>query len=189
MGMPAPKYSRRRFGIAAGSALAATAGLYGFSRRAGAVDVGVNSLTIDDQTLESATAPEALLLTISGDYAVDANVVPERLKIIPQAQVVGSAMNPVEFEHYETQLDSKSATGTFDLERNLMQLMDLRDLFPATEGETVSRDVTVFLLAAVYGADGQIGTAETQATFTLTLTHAEASAQVGIEAVGNVRAE
>ena len=34
-----------------------------------------------------------------------------------------------------------------------------------------------------------INTTETQATFTLTLSHTEASAQVGIDAVGSVRIE
>lgn len=172
-----------------GSALAATAGLYTFSRESQAVAVDVQTLTIQDQELDSPTAPDALWLTISGDYAVDANVQPERLKLIPQAKAAGSAMGPVEFNHFETELDGKQADGQFELERDLLQLMDLRELFPTERGQTASRDVTVTLLAAVYGADGQIGTAETSATFTLTLSHTEASAKVGIEAVGSVRIE
>ena len=169
-----------------GSALAATAGLYGFSRRASAVDVTVQQLQVDDQTLGSPVAPSELQLSISGDYAVDANVEPDSLKLIPQAEVVSSPHGLHKFDAYETELQSRETTGTFDLARNLMAVYALRDLFPATEGKTASRDVRLRLLAAVYADNKQIGTAETQAAFTLTLEHVAASANVGLQAVGDV---
>ena len=188
-GMAPNQLTRRRVLAASGTALIATAGVFYGSERAQAVDVSVQELDIADQTASSPTAPEQLTLTITGDWAVDANVVPNKLTLIPRARVPSSPNGWSEFDSWQSELESKDASGTFELQRNLLTVLALRDLFPERAGESASRTVEVELLAIVSDGEQRIGEATVTETFQLTAEHVEAMAEIGIDASGSVRAE
>jgi len=186
--MQGNKTTRRRVIATAGTGtLVALAGVFYGSQRTQALDVGVTQLAIDDQTVSTPDAPSELLLEISGDYKVNANVVPDELRLIPRAEVDGSVMGYHEFAKESIALDSKDATDTFALEVNLLALSSLRDIFPESEGETASRTINVELLAAVYKDSSQIGTAEVRKSFELTLKHETANAKIAIDASGVIQ--
>ncbi len=187
---PTNERTRRQVLATAGTGtLVALAGVYYGSRDAQAVDVSVQELTIEDQTASSPTAPERLALTITGDWRVAANVVPDTLTLIPRARVPSSPNGWSEFDPWSAELESKDASGTFTLERNLMTVLALRDLFPADAGQAASRTVEVELLAVVSDGEQRIGTATVTESFELTAEHVEAMAEIGIEARGDVTAE
>ncbi len=181
--------TRRRVLTASGSVLLATAGVYYGSHTAKAVDVSVQELTIEDQTASSPTAPERLALTITGDWRVAANVVPDTLTLIPRARVPSSPNGWSEFDSWQTELQSKDASGTFEFERNLLTVLALRDLFPADAGASESRTVEAELQAIVSDGEQRIGEATVTESFELTAEHVEAMAEIGIEASGDVTAE
>jgi len=187
--MAPTNHTRRRVLTASGSVLLATAGVYYGTDRAQAVDVSVQELTIEDQTASSPTAPERLALTITGDWAVNANVVPDTLTLIPRARVPSSPNGWSEFDPWSTELSNKDASGTFELKRNLMTVLALRDLFPAGAGESASRTVEVELLAVVSDGEQRIGEATVTESFELTAEHVEALAEIGITSKGDVTAE
>lgn len=186
--MPAQKPTRRQFGVSAvATALLATAGIAYGSRDARAVDVGVQDLHIEKQTASAPDAPTEILLVIDGDWQIDSNVVPDKVIVIPRAQVVESAMGMHEYQKLEiSSIDAKQASGEFQTKLNLRALQALRDAFPSTEGQTVSKDITVELLVGARKDGTQIGSAQAVKTFTLELQHAPNSADVGFAAVGNV---
>lgn len=186
--MAPTKPTRRQFGVsAAATALAATAGLAYGSREAQAVDVGVQNLTIEKQTASAPDTPTEILLVIDGDWQLDANVVPDKLVIIPSAQVATSVMGLHEYEHVEiTGLESKQASGDFVTKLNLRALQALRDSFPEIEGKSITKQLKVELLVGARKNGKQIGSAQSVQTFKLELQHAPNSADVGFEAVGTV---
>ena len=187
--MAPTELTRRRVLTASGTTLLATAGVFYGSGRAQAVDVSVQELSIPDQTAASPNKPDAFTLTISGDWQVSANVVPDTLTLIPRARVPSSPNGWSEFDAWSAEVNSKDASGTFTLKRNLMTVLALRDLFPADAGQAASRTVEVELLALVSDGEQRIGEATVTESFELTAEHVEAMAEIGLTASGDVTAE
>lgn len=186
--MPAPTPTRRQFGVSfASAALAATAGVFYGSRDARAVDVDVQDLTIEQQHVASPETPTAINLVIDGEWAVDSNVIPDELVVIPSAQVADSVMGMHEFESVRIEsIESRQASGEFTATLDLRALQALRDVFPETEGESITKQIKVELLVGARKNGEQIGSAQAVQTFALELQHAPNSADVGFDAVGTV---
>ena len=185
--MPRTNIARRSVMVAAGTGtLAALGGVFYGSKSAKAVDIGVTQLSIEDQTLSSAGAPDSIMLAIDGDYRVDSNVAPDELRIRPVCEVDGSVMGAHEFPTQAWALDGKDASDTFAFSVDLLALSALRDAFPGSEGESNSRTIKVTLEAEVVAGADVIGTAQAAETFVLELTHEAASAKLGISATGSV---
>jgi len=180
--------TRRQFVASAGTtALAATAGVFYGTAPARAVKIDVQQMQIDDQHLSSPDAPDTLPLRVSGDYQIEANVAPDELRLNPTVAVASSQTDGHEYPTVAESLAGSDASGTFEFTVDLKALYGLRDSFPQTEGESADYQLTLTLGADVTGPGGDvIGSAEVSDGFVLTLTHEEASADVGLSATAEL---
>jgi len=179
-GMAPTKPTRRQVLASAGTAtLAATAGVFYASDSAQAVEIDMHELQIPEQGESAPDAPEKVMLRLTGDYTVEANVTPDTLVLTPRAKTADSALGMHDFQAEELQVSSPTASGQIDLERDLLALSGLRDAFPTTEGETVTKEVVVELAADVRKDGASIGTATAKRRFPLTLGHEAAQASIG----------
>ena len=179
--------ARRKVVLALGTgSIALLSGTYLATDDAKALELGVTSLDIPEQTIASPDAPGSIPLGIEGDYRVESNVAPDELRITPIVGVQGSVMGPHEYPPMAYSIDSKSATDTFGFEVDLLALSALRDVFPETAGESASRTLDVSLQAVVVSGGDVIGEAAVEETFPLVIEHEAASAEVSIRAEGFV---
>lgn len=184
----APKQSTRRqvLATAGTGALAATAGVFYVTDRAQAVDVAVTDLEIPAQERSATDAPDAITLRLTGEWQIESNVTPSKIVLTPRGKVEGSAQGWQTFDSEELLTDSATASGQLDLERDLLLLPALRELFPTAEGETATRTVAFELQAEVLSEERVIGSDSARTTFELTLGHEAATAELGFDVDGDV---
>jgi len=181
--------TRRTVLVSSGTtALAALAGVgYLAAAPARAVEIDVQELHVADQSWSGPDAPEELPMRVSGEYTIEANVQPDELRLKPTVAVDSGGMGPHEYPTVAQTLDGQTASGEFAFTVDLLALFALREGFPDTAGESTEYNLTLTLGADVTGPQGnKIGSAEVSDGFTLTLTHEQAQASIGLSATAEL---